>query len=170
MHQSKNKYIKLFLKFTLDTRYSLIQPHLQQIHMSQSPSGVGIASTSDATYLSEDEEKCKRLLNERLEKIDRERTQATAMQKNAEKKAKSCEKLLAKASQEPSFMAAINENEEEEDRDVQSPTEALIERIYAENRQKAAQAAPFPPIPSQQSVNIISDGKNNALFLFRAVS
>lgn len=120
--------------------------------MSQSPSGIGIAS-SDASYLSKDEEKCKRLLNERLEKIDRERTQATAMQKNAEKKAKACEKLLEKASQEPSFMSAINDNDEEDDRDTQSPTEALIERIYAENRQKAAQAAPFPPILSQQSVN-----------------
>jgi hypothetical protein len=122
--------------------------------MNQSLHGFGATSLSDASYLTEDEEKLKRILNEKLEKIDRERSHAATMQKNAEKKAKTYEKILAKAKQEP--MAGVNngtDDAEEDQDDGISPTDALIERIYAENRQKAAAAASsLPPmnIPAEQ--------------------
>uniref|UniRef100_A0A914N799 SANT domain-containing protein n=1 Tax=Meloidogyne incognita TaxID=6306 RepID=A0A914N799_MELIC len=134
-----------------NSRYSLIQPHLQQAQIQSNKTG--ISPSSDTSYLTEEEEKCKRFLFEKLEKIDREKTQSAAMQKNAEKKAKACERLLAKASQEPSFMAAMDNDENDdnyESRDGQSSTDALINRIYAENRRKAAAANPIPPLISAE--------------------
>jgi len=95
-----------------NSRYSLIQPHLQQAQIQSNKTG--ISPSSDTSYLTEEEEKCKRFLFEKLEKIDREKTQSAAMQKNAEKKAKACERLLAKASQEPSFMAAMDNDENDD--------------------------------------------------------
>uniref|UniRef100_A0A915NKG6 SANT domain-containing protein n=1 Tax=Meloidogyne floridensis TaxID=298350 RepID=A0A915NKG6_9BILA len=136
-----------------NSRYSLIQPHLQQAQIQSNKTG--ISPSSDTSYLTEEEEKCKRFLFEKLEKIDREKTQSAAMQKNAEKKAKACERLLAKASQEPSFMAAMDNDENDdnyESRDGQSSTDALINRIYAENRRKAAAANPIPPLISAEEV------------------
>jgi hypothetical protein len=107
--------------------------------------GIGFNFTSEMSYLTEEEEKYKRMLNEKLEKIDRERSQATIMQKNAEKKAKVCRQKLLDITKHGSSSGGINDNEDnDEDRDDQSPTETLIERIYAENRRKAIEAAPLP--------------------------
>ncbi|CAK5076867.1 unnamed protein product [Meloidogyne enterolobii] len=134
-----------------NSRYSLIQPHLQQAQIQSNK--LGVSPSSDTSYLTEEEEKYKRFLFDKLEKIDKEKTQSAAMQKNAEKKAKACEKLLAKASQEPSFMAAMDNDENDdnyESRDGQSSTDALINRIYAENRRKAAAANPIPPLISAE--------------------
>jgi hypothetical protein len=123
--------------------------------MNQSSSGIGVAS-SEISFLTDEEETEKRKLNEKLEKINRDRTQATTMKNNAEKKAKACEKLIAKASQEP--MAGMGENEEDdEDKDSLSPTEALIERIYAENKRKAAATTlQIPPSPNNQLPTTVS--------------
>lgn len=127
----------------------------KNVYMRQSPNDIGLTSSLESSYLNDEEENLKKKLNEKLEKIDRERTQAVTLQKNAEKKAKACERLLTKASQEPSFLIGIDENDDNDaEREGQSSSEALIERIYAENKKKAASAAVSIPIPCQPGLTV----------------
>uniref|UniRef100_A0A183C5E4 SANT domain-containing protein n=1 Tax=Globodera pallida TaxID=36090 RepID=A0A183C5E4_GLOPA len=111
-----------------------------QLSLSTDTNFIGQTALPDSQ--EEEDEKQKRMLSERLDKIERERIQATNAQKNAQKKMRACEAVLR---QEPLMLAEEGKgsvaDSDEEEADELSPADALIERIYAENRRKASEIA-----------------------------
>ncbi|KAL3089562.1 hypothetical protein niasHS_006946 [Heterodera schachtii] len=108
-----------------------------------------LSQSSDATAIigqtplpdpkEEEDEKEKRILSKRMDKIERERILATNSQKNAQKKARTSEAVLR---QEPLLLAEEGKGsatDSDDEANEQSPAEALIERIYTENRRRASE-------------------------------